>query len=89
MKAVEASTENIYQLQRYVDWLEQYYIPNRVSDIQPVLVAKKIQDKTQPYYQEIVRSFHTFNNRNNNCPPLKYIEYELANHVLVFSEVQY
>ncbi len=89
LKAVEASTDNIYQLQRYVDWLEQYYIPNRVSDIQPVLVSKKIQDKTLPYYQEIIESFNTFNTKNHNCLPLKYIEYELANHVLVFSEVQY
>lgn len=89
LKAVEAGTDNIYQLQRYVDWLEQYYIPNRVSDIQPVLVSKKIQDKTLAYYQEIIESFNTFNTRNHNCLPLKYIEYELVNHVLVFSEVQY
>lgn len=89
LKAVEASTDNTYQLQRYVDWLEQYYIPNRVSDIQPVLVAKKIQNKTLPYYQEIVESFNVFNTRNYNCLPLKYIEYELTSHVLVFSEVQY
>lgn len=89
LKAVEANTDNIYQLQRYVDWLEQYYISNRVSDIQPVLVAKKIQNKTLPYYQEIIESFKTFNTRNHNCLPLKYIEYELANHVLVFNEIQY
>ncbi len=89
LKAVEASTENIYQLQRYVDWLEQYYIPNRVSDIQPVLVAKIILDKTQPSYQNIVRSFQTFNNRNQNCFPLKYVEYEIVNHNLVFNVVQY
>lgn len=89
LKAVESNTENIYQLQRYVDWLEQYYIPNRVSDIQPVLVAKKIQDKAQSYYQDIIRSFQSFNTRNTNCYSLKYIEYELVNHNLVFNVVQY
>jgi RecB family endonuclease NucS len=41
LKSVEASTENVIQIQRYVDWLEQYYIPNRISDIQPVLISKK------------------------------------------------
>jgi len=89
LKAVEANADNIYQLQRYVDWLEQYYIPNRVSDIQPVLVAKKIQDKVQPYYQDIIRSFRSFNTRNSNCYPLKYIEYDLVNHNLLFNVVQY
>lgn len=89
LKAVEASTDNIRQLQRYVDWLEQYYIPNRVSDIQPVLVAKEIQDKNQPYYQEIVRNFQSFNTSNQNCYPLKYIEYKLVDHNLVFNKVIY
>lgn len=89
LKAVYANADNIYQLQRYVDWLEQYYIPNRVSDIQPVLVAKKIQDKVQPYYQDLIRSFRSFNTRNTNCYPLKYIEYELVNHNLLFNIVQY
>lgn len=89
LKAVYANADNIYQLQRYVDWLEQYYIPNRVSDIQPVLVAKKIQDKVQPYYQDLIRSFRSFNTRNPNCYPLKYIEYELVNHNLLFNIVQY
>lgn len=89
LKAVYANADNIYQLQRYVDWLEQYYIPNRVSDIQPVLVAKKIQDKVQPQYQDLIRSFRSFNTRNTNCYPLKYIEYELVNHNLLFNIVQY
>ena len=39
LKTVEASTNNIIQIQRYVDWLEQYYIPNRISDVQPVLIS--------------------------------------------------
>ena len=89
LKAVEANPNNINQLQRYVDWLEQYYIPNRISDIQPVLVSKKIHDKSLTYYKDIIDSFNTFNTRNHKCVPLKYIEYELANHVLVFCEVQY
>ena len=89
LKAVEANTDNVYQLQRYVDWLEQYYIPNRVSDIQPVLVAKKIQDKIQPYYNDIKDSFREFNIRNSRCLPLKYMEYEIVNHNIVFNEENY
>ncbi len=89
LKAVEASTENIYQLQRYVDWLEQYYLPNRPSDIQPVLVSKKIPDKTQSYYKDIIKSFKNFNSKNSNCFPLKYIEYEIVNHDLTFHDEKY
>ncbi len=89
LKAVGASINNVFQLQRYIDWLEQYYIPNRVSDIQPILVSKKIQDKTQPYYNDIKDSFREFNNHNGRCLPLKYIEYEIANHKLIFKVERY
>ncbi|MBU2504816.1 MAG: DUF91 domain-containing protein, partial [Candidatus Omnitrophica bacterium] len=64
LKSVEATTGNIIQIQRYIDWLEQYYIPNRISDIQPVLVAKKLEDKKQSYYKDITNSFKKFNKIN-------------------------
>jgi hypothetical protein len=89
LKAVEASTDNIYQLQRYVDWLEQYYLPNRPSDTQPILVSKNIQNKNQQNYKDIVKSFKSFNSKNPNCYPLKYIEFELVNHGLTFHEERY
>jgi hypothetical protein len=44
LKAVEANIINLTQIQRYIDWLNQYYIPNRISDIKPVLIAKKSQN---------------------------------------------
>lgn len=89
LKAVEANPNNIFQIQRYVDWLEQYYLPNRISDIQPVLVSKKIPDKKQSYYSDIINSFKDFNGRNDRCIPLKYIEFELVKDDLVFSEITY
>lgn len=89
LKAVEADIKNIYQIQRYVDWLEQYYIPNRISDIQPVLIARKIEDKNHPSYKVIIESFKEFNKKNNKCLPLKYIEYELRNNNLEFKEEKY
>ena len=89
LKSVEANLNNIIQLQRYVDWLEQYYIPNRISDIQPVLIAKKIEDKNQVCYKEITNSFKKFNGINSKCLPMKYIEYELKNNKLEFKEEKY
>ena len=89
LKAVEASTNNVFQIQRYVDWLEQYYIPNRVSDIQPALISKKIQDKSISIYKDITNTFKDFNKKNNRCLPIKYIEYALENSDLKFEEVNY
>jgi len=89
LKAVEASTENIIQIQRYVDWLEQYYIPNRISDIQPVLISKKISKKTSINYENIIESFKKFNQMNSRCLPIKFVEYELEDNNLKFQEIKY
>jgi hypothetical protein len=89
LKAIEASTDNIIQIQRYVDWLEQYYIPNRISDVQPVLISKKIVNKNSDNYRKIIESFKYFNDKNNRCISIKYIEYELEEDKLNFQEVSY
>jgi len=89
LKAVEASIDNIFQIQRYVDWLEQYYIPNRISDVQPVLISKKIVNKNTNNYKNIIESFKYFNDKNNRCMSIKYIEYELYEDKLNFQEVNY
>ncbi len=89
LKSIEASTDNIIQIQRYVDWLEQYYIPNRISDIQPVLISKRIINKESENYEKIIDSFKQFNERNIRCMPLKYIEYELEENNLKFQEISY
>ena len=80
---------NVIQLQRYVDWLEQYYISNRISTIQPVLIAKKFDNKDSEKYLQIIESFKQFNNKNPNCLPLKFIEYEVVGEELKFSEINY
>ena len=89
LKSIEASTDNIIQIQRYVDWLEQYYIPNRISDIQPVLISKKITNKISENYRKVIESFNQFNERNSSCMPIKYIEYELDGDNLKFQEISY
>jgi len=90
LKAVEADEKNIIQIQRYVDWIEQYYIPNRQSDIQPVLIAKKITDKQSNTYQQLIDSFNRFNKVNNSrCARLKFIEFNLDRDSLSFEIVSY
>ncbi|MBU4314571.1 MAG: DUF91 domain-containing protein [Actinobacteria bacterium] len=87
LKTVEASVENIIQIQRYVDWIQQYYLPNRISDICPVLIAKK--PKNRNFFSNIRASFKDFNKRNSICLPLKYIKFEIYNNSLIFNEIQY
>ncbi|NCO27962.1 MAG: DUF91 domain-containing protein [Caldiserica bacterium CG17_big_fil_post_rev_8_21_14_2_50_35_7] len=89
LKAIEASQDNVIQIQRYVDWLEQYYIPNRISDIQPVLIAKKTVNKNSESYKKVIESFEQFNKNNTRCMPIKYIEYELEEDNLNFQEISY
>jgi hypothetical protein len=83
LKAVAASADNIRQIQRYVDWLEQYYLPNLPCDIQPVLLTRRPRraDVNLPALIE------QFNNRNQNCLPLKCIEFEVLGDTLSFEEV--
>lgn len=89
LKSVPASTDNIIQIQRYVDWLEQYYIPNRISDIQPVLISLKTEDKSSQYFEEVINSFENFNKRNPNCLPIKFVEFSINENNLSFNEINY
>lgn len=93
LKAVEASLDNTRQVGRYLDWIEQYYIANYQSDIQPIVVAKKFDLRTatqQNKYEQVMNSFREFNHRNvERCKSIKYVEYYLNNEDLVFEEVSY
>ena len=84
LKAVFASSDNTYQLTRYIDWIRQYYIPNRISTIQPILICKK----KGMLSDELKESFYKFNERKEILP-LKYIEYEIKNKDIVFENVDY
>jgi RecB family endonuclease NucS len=90
LKAVEAKEGNIIQIQRYINWIEQYYMPNCQSDIQPLLVTRKIANKQRASYQMVVRSFQIFNQANaHRCRRLKYVEFSLVNGDLLFEVVNY
>jgi predicted RNA-binding protein len=90
LKACQPNSKNVIQIQRYIDWIEQYYIPNRQSDIQPVLIAETVNDEDSPKYRGIVQSFNEFNNANQNrCQNLKYVEFDVTDNSIDFREVQY
>lgn len=89
LKAAEAGPSVVYQIQRYVDWIKQYYLPNRISDIQPILIARKIEDKTKNSYKILIDALKEFCEENSNCLPIKYIEFLISKDLIVFEEVEY
>jgi hypothetical protein len=74
LKAVPYYSEITNQLQRYVYWLEQYYIPNRHSIICPVIIAKK---GSKLSISNIRTELANFDSKNPNCLPVRLIEFEL------------
>lgn len=85
LKAVPASEENIKQLSRYIDWIEQYYVPNRPSTIRPVLIceASNLSAATK-------QAFHLFNAQyDGRCLPLEYIEFTDNGLDLIFTNSPY
>lgn len=90
LKAVKAEIYHLKQIQRYIDWIEQYYISNAESDIKPVLIAKEFLNKLSANYTSLISSFQQFNQNNNGrCRPLLYIEYRTENGQLIFNHINY
>jgi RecB family endonuclease NucS len=45
LKCKHAEAKDVNQLERYVEWIRQYYIPNRQSDIEPVILSQAYSNK--------------------------------------------
>ena len=84
LKAVPAYADNIRQLTRYIDWIEQYYTPNRPSIIQPVLICKD----GKALSATLKSLFHNFNTRKGILP-LIYIEYTINGNNIIFNKIPY
>lgn len=85
LKAEAAYDDNTRQLNRYLDWIEQYYIPNSTeSIIQPVLICKGGFSLSTSLKQ----NFNKFNKRKGILP-LIYIEYSINGNDIVFNRVNY
>ena len=88
LKAVPAEAGNAGQIQRYVDWIEQYYIPNRPSDIQPVLIARRPDDRASNAFQQFTQAVANFNRANESRTwSLKYVEFSVRANNLHFEEI--
>lgn len=81
------------QIQRYIDWIAQYYKSNRQCDISPVLVYQKRKSNSKQEiekFEKITQKITDFNKKNEGiCSPIKLIEFEIQNNNLFFSKIDY
>jgi len=98
LKSQHAKVQTINQMQRYVDWVRQYYTPNcrGTTQIEPVLIARKIKRKSTAkgtstiHYQHFIESMKRFNDKNRrNCNNLRYVEFDVVGDDMVFESVEY
>ena len=85
LKDEEVGVNILHQLDRYIDWIEQYYIPNRISTIQPAVICKAGGlDGT------VKAAFQAFNQKaQNRYQPLIYVEYSLNGTNISFTRITY
>lgn len=89
LKSTEAYLNITNQVQRYINWLNQYYLPNKQSTIEPMIISRQIQNKTTQNYLDLVEEFRNFNTRNNL--KLRYVEFDISvsTNAINFTQIIY
>ena len=90
LKSTYADIGITNQLQRYIDWIKQYYISNRPSDIEPMIISREIENKRSQTYSDLITSFRRFS-KENNILQLRYIEFSINQNKkdIKFTEIKY
>ena len=101
LKSTFASEDNIRQLRRYMDWMNQYFIPNLPGDLCPILITRKMPDKQvgrkkefkfdtkgkSEYFGELVEKINQFN-QDYKCK-IRFLEYFIdAQNNIFFQEIE-
>ncbi len=102
LKSTFPSEDNIRQLKRYVDWMNQYCVPNLPGDICPILITRKIPEnqvgrrkefkftsgKRSEYFQNLTNDLDEFD-REYGCK-VKLVEYYIDNSDnIIFEKIDY
>ena len=88
LKSVQLQAAHIRQIQRYVDWVQQYYIPNLPSVISPTLITLKSQGSLPYAVREEIQRFNQHNS-GSTCERLRLLEFEVRSAGLSFSVRDY
>lgn len=84
LKSTEFHSSIIIQIQRYVYWIQQYYIPNHISDIEPMIICRSGADKDSVTFE-----LQQFNTDNQDVLKIRYIEFNIQGDRIVFNEIDY
>lgn len=85
LKSVEVSVDNIRQIQRYVDWAEQYYIPNSPAIIEPVLIARKTPGDLPDDFLQAAAKLNQ-ETAGRTCAPLRLVEFVIDGEQIRYQE---
>ena len=85
LKSVQATADNIRQMRRYVDWADNYYVPNSPAIIEPVLITRKMSGDLPA---DFVRTAAEFDKENagKTCAKLRLVEFEIRGGQLHYQE---
>ena len=88
LKAVETTKETVRQINRYVDWLNQYYVPNRVCEdltIKPIIIGKKYSNLSSVNRSDLIDAIRK--NQKQTGFMIDYVEYRIESEGLQFENV--
>ena len=84
LKSVPADAIHIKQIKRYVDWIEQYYLPNHSATIVPVLITRK---SNTMFPNNFMSAVNKFNNEKSSktCQDLRLVEFKITSSGIEYS----
>ncbi len=88
LKAVEVTKETVKQINRYIDWLKQYYLPNRGYKhlkTSPIIIGKKYSSLSNVNKIDLINAIRAYQDRTRVM--IDYIEYSLKSEGLHFEKV--
>ena len=90
LKATPLEVGHVAQVERYVDWIEKYLLPNHPGEIHPFLVTlSQDWDKTKNRKRKLeilLKRINDFNNKyKSKCKPLVWIEFQNNKSAITFA----
>ena len=83
LKSVRIQPAHVRQVQRYVDWVQQYYIPNLPSIVSPTLITLKSPNPLSYAVRQEIQRFNTHNS-GSTCERIRLVEFEVNSSGLTF-----
>lgn len=88
LKAVETKMETVKQINRYIEWLGQYYIANRSDkkiEIRPFIIGRRYNNLAHQDRAQLIRAIKE--NEKRTKIGIKYVEYWIESEALHFIDI--